>query len=178
MAKKKHYGNGPERAQDPKGEGDAIPEVYLLPGQIIVAPNPCSVRTILGSCVAVCVWNSTLGIGGMSHFVLPFQAAAPQLRPSPRFGNVAIPMLIERLVELGSKRRDLSAKLFGGASVLSDAAAAAQRPWRSVGLRNIEIAHKLLFQARIQILAKDLGGSKGRKVIFQVHNGAAWVRAI
>ena len=172
MTDKKHCGEGPN------GEGGALREIYLLPGQIVVSPTPCVVRTILGSCVGVCIWDSGLGMGGMSHFVLPFQSVTGQVPPSPRFGNVAIPMLIERLVELGSKRQNLSAKLFGGASILSNAAATPQRPWRSVGLKNIEIAHKLLFEARIQILAKDLGGSRGRKLIFQVHDGAAWLRTI
>lgn len=172
MADENHY------KRDPKGGGDELPETYLLPGQIVVSPTPRAVRTILGSCVGVCLWDSGLGMGGMSHFVLPFQAVTPQAPPSPRFANVAIPMLIESLVELGSKRRNLSAKLFGGASILRDPDAEEQPPWRSVGFKNIEIAHKLLFEARIPIIAKDLGGTRGRKVIFQVHDGAAWVRTI
>ena len=61
--------------------------VYLHPGQLVVSAAPCSVSTILGSCVAVCVWDEETGIGGMNHFLLPNFAGRGL--SSARFGNVA-----------------------------------------------------------------------------------------
>ena len=178
MPYRKHHRTAGEPARGSQEEADALPGLYLLPGQLVVSPTPCAVRTILGSCVAVCLWDSTLQIGGMSHFVLPLQPAAQSVTESGRFGNVAIPTLIERLVELGSKRRNLSAKMFGGASIFAKSTAPDRGSHHSVGTKNIEIAHRLLNEARIPVAATDLGGFRGRKVIFHVHDGAAWVRKV
>jgi hypothetical protein len=67
-------------------------KVYLHPGQVFAAAYPTTVTTILGSCVSLCLWDPTLRIGGINHFLLPFWIGDDAA--SPRFGTVAIESLI------------------------------------------------------------------------------------
>lgn len=144
--------------------------VYLHPGQLWVARGPETLLTILGSCVAVCLWEAKTRFGGMCHFLLPYHGDGPA--GTPRLGGVAIRQLIDRLEALGGLRRHIRAKLFGGANVLGARGAAA------LGARNVELARGLLADARIPLAAEDVGGSTGRRVIFETESGHAWVRAI
>ena len=145
---------------------------YLHPGKIFATAEPTAVTTILGSCVAVCLWDPMVATGGVAHFVLP--RGAGDQASALRFGSVAVPELVQRLINLGCKIDRLRAKLFGGACVM----AAFQRGSGQLGLDNAESARALLAAAGIPVLAEDLGGRRGRKLIFQVDDGAAWVKFV
>lgn len=145
---------------------------YVHVGQLFTSPKPCTVTTILGSCVSVCLWDPTTGAGGLNHFLLP-QCVENGIS-SPRFGNVAIHRLLDELAGLGSPRARLKAKVFGGASVID----AFQSANESLGLKNVNVARRLLADAGIPIVAEDIGGAQGRKLVFQTGDGAAWVRKI
>ena len=146
--------------------------VYLHPGRIFVSSEPCTVRMVLGSCVAVCLWDPGLGIGGANHFLLPYQVGDGQ--DSPRFGNVAILRLIEKLLAFGCAKRSLKAKLFGGSCVLE----AFQKNGAHLGTKNVSLARKLLAEEGIAVVAEDVGGQRGRRLIFQTNDGGAWVRRL
>ncbi len=143
--------------------------VFLHPGRIYVSPAPSTVRMILGSCVAVCLWDPRRGVGGANHFLLPYHG-----QDDPRFGNVAIEHLMERLLLLGCTERGLRAKLFGGSCVLQ----ALQANQTHLGTKNVAVARTLLAREGIPIEAEDVGGPRGRKVIFQTDDGSAWVRPL
>jgi len=89
--------------------------IFLPPGAICCPAEPAVVSTILGSCVAVCLWDGRRQLGGMNHFLLP---RCGQSQPSPRYGDVAVSRLLAALERLGCRPADLRAKLFGGAAVL------------------------------------------------------------
>jgi chemotaxis protein CheD len=145
---------------------------YLHPGKIFAAAEPTAVTTILGSCVAVCLWDPMVATGGVAHFVLP-HGSGDQVS-ALRFGSVAVPQLVQRLIDLGCKMGRLRAKLFGGACVM----AAFQSSGGQLGHDNAESARVLLAAAGIPVVADDLGGRRGRKLIFQVDDGAAWVKCV
>jgi chemotaxis protein CheD len=145
-------------------------QVYLHAGQIAVAARPTAVTTILGSCVAVCLYDPAARVGGMNHFLLPLHVERER---SPRFGTVAVPQLVEEVVRAGASRSALVAKVFGGASVIG-----AFRTSRNLGEENAILAVRLLEEAHIPVLDRDVGGTKGRKVIFHVDDGTAWVRQL
>jgi chemotaxis protein CheD len=105
----------------------------------------------------------------MNHFLLP--EGPPR---SARFGKSAVPLLIERVLELGARRSQLKAKVFGGACVLEAFRAGAQ----TLGVRNVEVAREQLRSDEIRVVAEDVGGDLGRKLVFDVQTGSAWVRAI
>jgi chemotaxis protein CheD len=144
--------------------------VYLHAGQLSVAAVPTAITTILGSCVAVCLFDPAARVGGMNHFLLPLHV---EREKSPRFGTVAVPQLVDEVVRAGARRDALLAKVFGGASVIG-----AFRGSRNLGEENAQLALRLLEDARIRVLDMDLGGKRGRKVIFHSDDGTAWVRPL
>lgn len=145
---------------------------YLLAGQLVISEEPCQVTTILGSCVAACIWDPVQAVGGLTHFLLP---TGPERGPtSPKFGNTAISRLLEGLVRLGGRPERLQAKVFGGACVLEPM----RGRERHLGLQNVEIALRLLGERGIPILARDVGGERGRKLIFHTDTGGSWIRLL
>ena len=150
----------------------ALSSIYLHPGQLIAATEPTVVTTILGSCVAVCLWDLTSGIGGINHYLLPtgLKTASTGLR----YGNVAIEQLLEKLWRAGVRPSNLRAKMFGGACVLD----AMRGKANHLGDKNVDIAEKLLAEAGIPVVASDVGGGRGRKLIFQTHDGTALVKLL
>lgn len=144
---------------------------YLHAGQLLVSATPSAVTTILGSCVAVCLWDRRLSIGGLNHYLLPHWAG--EGHSSPRFGNVAIELLLRQLQELGCQTRSLEAKLFGGACVIGSFR---QNDGDHLGAKNVELARRVLAGHRIPVAAQDVLGNKGRKLIFHTDQGTAWVR--
>ena len=150
----------------------ALEKLYLHPGQLFASRNSHAVTTILGSCVAVCLWDPLRKIGGINHFLLP--AFTGDGVASPRFGNIAIAELLEQLTALGCRKRDLQAKLFGGACVI----AAFRNRTNHLGWENIQSAEKILGHEEIPVVGKDTGGDKGRKLIFHTDDGSAWVKRL
>lgn len=136
-----------------------IPSHYLYPSEIFADKNPHCVLTILGSCVAVCLYDKNLKIGGINHFMLPFWNGRGLA--SPKYGNIAIEKLIERMVALGSSKPNISAKIFGGGNVLETST-----DTFNIGSRNIQVALEVLAEHKIPILAKSTGGKQGRRIIF------------
>ncbi len=145
---------------------------YLHPGQLFVSAESYAVTTILGSCVAVCLWDPATKIGGINHFLLP--SFSGEGVASPRFGNVAIKELLDELARLGSQKHNLLAKIFGGACVLE----AFRNRQNHLGMKNIEIARELLESESIPLVGHDVGGQRGRKLIFHTADGAAWVKPL
>jgi chemotaxis protein CheD len=156
-----------ERAAPDTGERA---HAYLHAGQLLAFAAPTAITTVLGSCVAVCLHDPATKVGGMNHFLLPLHVERDR---SPRFGTVAVPALIEAVVRAGASRKTLVAKVFGGASVIG-----AMAQGRRLGEENAELALRLLEEARVPVLDKDVGGSRGRKVVFLVDEGTAWVRQL
>jgi chemotaxis protein CheD len=154
------------RAPDPGSRS----QVYLHAGQLYVAATPTAITTVLGSCIAVCLFDPGARIGGVNHFLLPLHVERER---SPRFGTVAVPALVEAMVRAGAARRSLVAKVFGGASVI-----AAISRGRRLGEENALLALRLLDEAGIPVLDQDVGGSRGRKLVFFADEGTAWVRQL
>jgi chemotaxis protein CheD len=147
-------------------------ERYLHPGEIHASGHPARVTTILGSCVAVCLFDARRHVAGLNHFLLPSAPAASAT--SIRYGDVAIGVLIRRVLNLGATREGLTAKIFGGANVLHAFAEGS----RHIGLANVDVARELLERNGIPLVAEDVGGTRGRKLVFSLPDGAAWVKGI
>lgn len=126
------------------------------------------VTTVLGSCIAVCLFDEKRGIGGINHYMLPFWNGRELA--SPKYGNIAIESLVKKIEQLGSKRENLVAKVFGGANQLNHK--------MGVGQRNIKIAEELLSDLKIKVVAKSLGGHKGRKLNFNTSTGEVFMKYI
>ena len=151
---------------------DGAQKFYLHPGRLFVSAEPAAVTTILGSCVAVCLWDESQGIGGMNHYLLPDGGGV--CASAERFAPVALRRLLEQLFELGARKENLKAKVFGGACVLE----AFRENGNDLGTKNIEAARHFLEVESIPILAEDIGGKAGRKLVFHTEGGSAWVRKL
>ena len=145
---------------------------YLQPGQLFVSLENYAVTTILGSCVSVCLWDPVTKIAGINHFLLP--SSSQDARGSTRFGDCAVRELIADVRALGAALNRVQAKIFGGACVLD----AFRGGDHHLGAKNIAVARAELEQAKIPILGEDVGGRRGRKLIFHTGSGAAWVKEL
>ena len=144
---------------------------YLLPGALKFSKTPMEITTLLGSCVSVCLWDRKLKQGGMNHYMMPFWNGNGLA--SPKFGNISIDKLIKSMLYIGSNRDDLVAKVFGGAAVLTTGDCVF-----NIGERNISIQESILLDQGIEVVAKSLGGNKGRKLIFNTHTGVVKMKYI
>jgi chemotaxis protein CheD len=133
----------------------ARPDVFLLPGEVCVQSRPATIRTILGSCVAVCLWSRARRVGGMNHFLLPRPVDGAPL--GPRFGTLAMRELVERVSLLADGMERLEAAVVGGA--------------RAVGLdsrlgeENVALALDFLGEHGVRVVHRDTGGEQGRRVL-------------
>jgi len=142
---------------------------YLYPGTLFVHRKPHLITTVLGSCVAVCLWNQTSQLGGINHYLLPLWNG--EGLPTPKYGNIAIAKLYEKVLSYSNPGDKLIAKVFGGASMWEKTDGLL-----AVGQRNIDFALETLQTLGIAVVAKDLGGHQGRKVIFNSGDGSVLMR--
>lgn len=131
---------------------------------MFASAQPAEVTTILGSCVAVCMWDRYLGIGGINHYMLPTWNGMELA--SPKYGNIAIERLQERMLQLGCKKQNLVAKVFGGGEVISVTTTSMH-----IGERNVMVALEMLADMCIPVIGRSTGGNSGRKIIFNTHTG-------
>lgn len=137
---------------------------FLYPSSLYVSKESEWITTVLGSCVAVCFYDSTTKIGGINHFMLPFWNG--EGLESPRFGNVAIVQLFQKMLDSGAKKGDIVCKIFGGAEVLSKTDSVF-----NIGQRNIELAYKVIADLGVPIKGSSTGGKLGRKIHFNSGTG-------
>ena len=144
---------------------------FLFPGTLFAHRSPHKVSTILGTCVAVCLWDPLLRFGGINHYLLPYWNG--EGLASPKYGNIAIEKLLDHMVRLGSNPAHLKAKLFGG----KNEGELDRSVWK-VGKRNILLAEEMLKEMQIPIVNSSMGGPLGRKIIFNTLNGDVMMKYI
>lgn len=143
---------------------ESLPVHFLYPAELYVSKAPYQINTILGSCVAVCLFDPVLNIGGMNHFMLPYWNG--QGLASPKYGNIANEKLLDKMLSLGCSKNNLKAKIFGGGEVIET-----QIVQFHIGARNIEVAKLFLEEKKIPIISSSVGGKLGRKIEFFTLSG-------
>jgi chemotaxis protein CheD len=118
------------------------------------------VSTVVGSSIAVCVFDRKQKTGGMSHFQFPFIGSAE--KATARYGNVSVSTLINLMINKGSKSEHLEAQILVGAyhPEISN---------ENICLENIKVAKKVLTKKGVRLSSEDVGGEKGRKIIFNTN---------
>ncbi len=140
--------------------------VKIFPGEFYITANPEeTLVTVLGSCVAACIRDPRIGIGGMNHFMLPQGRSGGWGKDaqSTRFGNFAMEKLINELLKAGCSRDSLEIKLFGGGNVTDSNIA--------VGTGNAEFALRYVEAERLRCVAQDLGGRFPRRIHYSPADG-------
>lgn len=134
--------------------------ITVMQGQIEISSNPRAVlSTILGSCVATCMWDPHAGIGGMNHFLL----AQGGGKTDVKYGAYAMEMLINRLLRAGAQRNALQCKLFGGAALSGFGG--------DIGHKNAQFARNFVADEGIICIAESLEGNKPRRLRFSPTTG-------
>ncbi|HWW04619.1 chemoreceptor glutamine deamidase CheD [Collimonas sp.] len=156
--------------------------VKLLPNEYYVTPDDMVLSTVLGSCVAACVRDSTAGVGGMNHFMLPDDGGAGGSSgsgsgstggsASMRYGAYAMEMLLNELLKAGARRERLEAKVFGGGAVL------ANMTMLNIGDRNADFVLRYLQMEQVRVTAQDLRGSLPRRISYFPRSGKVMVRKL
>ena len=137
---------------------------------------PEKIMTIgLGSCIGIALYDKTLKVAGLAHIMLPDSTQFKNVTQPLKFADLAIPILIEKMLEKGCKKRGLVAKIAGGASMFnfSDKSMVSD-----IGSRNAEAVKKVLAREGIPILAENTGGNKGRTMILDSENGTVLLKIV
>jgi chemotaxis protein CheD len=151
-----------------------ISTARILPGEYYVTREDEAIDTVLGSCVAACIRNPRLSIGGMNHFMLP--------RPSnggndtwekvagraTRYGTASMELLINAVLSAGGTRQDLEVKIFGGGRVVARLS--------DIGARNLEFVREFLQQEGLKVAAEDSGDICSRHIQYFPRSGRVRVR--
>lgn len=146
----------------------SVKKHYLYPSALFADREEHIVDTVLGSCVAVCLFDTRLKIGGINHYMLPLWNG--EGLASPKFGNIAIEKLIEKMKLMGAKESTLIAKVFGGANQIGNT--------MNIGGRNIEIAEEILKSYGIRIVSSSTGGHTGRKIRYNSGTGEVLLKML
>ena len=143
--------------------------VKVLPGEYFVSNQDIVIMTVLGSCIAACIWDPKVEVGGMNHFMLP---DGDSNDASGRYGSFAMEMLINEMIKLGARRENMQAKGFGGGAVMSGFTT------MNVGERNTRFVMDYLHAERITVVSKDVLDIYPRKVVFFPTTGKAMVKKL
>lgn len=142
---------------------------FIHVGEIFVGIKPTEITTVLGSCIAVCLYDKIEQIGGMNHYLLPLWNGNGL--QTPKFGNISIPKLIDNMLNIGCNARNMEAKLFGGANINLTTIENMM-----IGKKNIIIAKEILADYKIPVTAEDVGGSRGRRILMRSDSGKVMLR--
>jgi chemotaxis protein CheD len=152
-------------------EGKNVVTIYS--GEYYTSNNPLEViYTLLGSCIAVCLYDVTNGIGGMNHFMLP-QAREDQILDHGQFGLQSLEMMIEQLLDKGAIYQNLKAKIFGGGNMVGF-----NSRENDIAMSNIRFTLKYLESKGIPIISKELGGTSGRKIYYVLEDHSVYVQRL
>ena len=139
--------------------------------QLKISSSPAILRTILGSCVGICIYDKSKKIGGLAHILLPQNSGRENLE---KYADTAIPLLLKMMQKEGCRKEFLSAKITGGASMFKFQSSI---KLSQIGDRNIEITKQTLINNDIPILIEDVGGNAGRVIDFFLEDGRLKVKA-
>lgn len=155
-----------------------LPAAKIMPGECYVSDKGEMIVTVLGSCVAACIRDTKLGIGGMNHFMLPVQSGdrmidRPNLVNSALcYGNWAMEYLVNEIVKRGGLRSRFEVKIFGGGKVLSGLTN------MDIGARNVGFIVDYLREEGLDITARDTGSDCPRKVLYFPDTGAVKMKRL
>lgn len=145
-------------------------------GEYYASREPAVISTVLGPCVAVCLYDKTTKTGGMNHILMPGDGRNSAGKPGKmesRYAMNAMELLINRMMHLGADRYSLSAKIFGGASILS-----AISPDFSMGMKNVESVVNFLITENIPIKNYNFGGNDSRRIYYHTDTDIVLLKRI
>ncbi|MBU0935452.1 MAG: chemotaxis protein CheD [Spirochaetes bacterium] len=153
--------------------------IIIKPGDHFVASDTRVLQTLLGSCVAACLYDDAAGVSGMNHFLLAnkrySKALEVNVTDAGRYGIHAMELLINDMLKKGAQRQRLRAKIFGGSTIVNTGG---NDNFFCVGEVNIRFIREFLHTEGIPVISEDLGGKLGRVIQFHTDTHAVYRRFI
>ena len=136
---------------------------------IKVGQGDVVLRTTLGSCVGIVLYDPDLKIGGISHIMLAKDPTGKDNIKSPhKYGETALPELIKMMKDAGSPIGKFSCRMFGGASMFKGINS---NFLQNIGEQNIQIVKRFMEEHKIPILVEDISGNEGRTISLYCDDG-------
>lgn len=149
-----------------------LERVTVMQGQALASASPSiEYSTVLGSCVATCLFDPQSKVGGMNHFLLSEPPAnLPGTQVDEHYGVYLMELLVNNMLARGARKSNLKAHLYGGANV--------NRNMMKIGTMNAEFAREFLRREGIVLMREDLGGTNARRVDFRPASGQVRLRTV
>ncbi len=143
--------------------------VKVVAGDYYVSSQDEVICTVLGSCVSTCIRDTTIGVGGINHFLLP-DADCDILSSSNRYGVFAMEQLINAIIKYGGQRENFEIKVVGGGNMMAGA--------NDIGQRNIAFVQQFLKTEGLAVSALDVGGLQARRIQYIAKTGQLMVQKL
>jgi chemotaxis protein CheD len=153
-----------------------ILEIFLMPGDFYWGDQNTRIRTILGSCISICVWHPIKRFGGMCHYMLPERKIKNEKsnRLDGKYGNEAWELFLVEMEKSKSKPVEFVSKIFGGSEMFSKQELLSTDI--AMGRKNVEFAKEILTKHKIQIVSENIGGNRPRRIHFDIWSGNVWLK--
>ena len=153
-----------------KNTGTTANHTNVGMGQAAVATEPACLTTIVGSCIAVVMYSPHDRLGMLSHVVLP-HSTGPTVYPA-KFADTVVPYMLATLKERGVKLSGVTARVAGGACMFGDCKT------MQIGEANTRAVDEALSAAGVRVVGRNVGGTTGRRVGFDLTTGSVTVQCI
>lgn len=151
-------------------------EIRVGIADLNVTSSPDKLITVgLGSCIGITIYDKLKKNGGLLHIMLPDSTQFSNITNPLKFADLGVPILLKQIIDMGSLKRDLVAKIAGGASMFNFSD---KSMIMDIGNRNAIAVKKVLEELKIPLLGEDTGGNKGRTVILDTENGTVQIRTV
>lgn len=138
--------------------------------------SPSKIITIgLGSCVGIALYDGTKKIGGLAHIMLPDSRQFSNVTNPAKFADLAIPLLLEKMENMGAGKRSIVARISGGASMFNFTE---KNLVMDIGNRNVAAVKETLARMSIPLKGEDTGGNQGRTMTLDVELGKTYVKTV
>ncbi len=152
--------------------GSRLNKVYLKPGELVITEEPTMVTTVLGSCVSVTMFNARRGVAAICHGMLPHGGKSENFK----YVDTAVRYMIGYFNKLEIDRKEIEVKFFGGADMFNTVESSTRN--LTVGWQNISAATRCLKEYGMTPTTSDVGGKKGRKLIFTTDTGIVYLKRL
>ncbi len=130
----------------------------------------------LGSCVGLVLYDNKAKIAGLAHIMLPDSTVAKKDNQNRmKYADTAFEILLHNLLTSGASKANLKAKMAGGARMFGFKS---DNKMLRIGERNIEAIRVLLQHHHIPLISEDVGGNKGRTIVFDIDTSMLEIRTV
>lgn len=154
-----------------------IPEIFLCPGEFHLSTSPEIVTTVLGSCISVIMYDTEKCISMMSHNLMPTCGESSRCKGDCvnvyKYAECSVKQMLKVFKSVGIPHRNVIIKLFGGSELINNGYRGKRMV--SIGSRNIEVVKNIIEKEELKVVAQDLGGTAGRKIIFFTNTGEVFL---